>query len=90
MNYKERKEIFENINILVKSEHEEIFKIIRKHKITYTENSNGIFFDLNTVSDDALQQIKEYIVFCLKTRQEHESRLKDLESIRIQNEIYIK
>jgi dsDNA-specific endonuclease/ATPase MutS2 len=88
-NYEERKHIFEQIKVLVQSEQEEIFRIIRKTKENYTENSNGIFFDLSIVSDDTFNQIKEYIAFCLKTRQEDADRLKDLEIIRIQNENYI-
>ena len=89
MSYKERKQIFDNINILVKPEQEEVFRIVRKNKVVYTENSNGIFFDLTSITDDVLEQIKEYIDFCLKTRQDHEIRLKDLETIRIQNETYV-
>ena len=81
--------MFENIKILDKPEQEEIFRIIRKTKENYTENSNGIFFDLNSISDESFGLIKEYINFCLKTRQEHESRLKELETIRIQNENYV-
>lgn len=88
-NYEERKKIFEHIKALVKPEQEEIFRIIRKTKENYTENSNGIFFDLATVSDDSFNQIKEYLNFCLKTRQEDIDRLKELETIRIQNENYI-
>jgi hypothetical protein len=87
--YEERKNIFEHIKLLVKSEQEEIFRIIRKTKDNYTENSNGIFFDLTTISDEAFNQIQEYISFCLKTRQEDADRLKELETIRIQNENYI-
>lgn len=87
--YEERKIVFENIKILDKPEHEEIYRIIRKTKENYTENSNGIFFDLTGISDECFNSIKEYINFCLKTRQEHESRLKDLETIRIQNENYV-
>jgi hypothetical protein len=87
--YEERKKVFENIKVLVKPEQEEVFRIIRKTKENYTENSNGIFFDLATVSDDSFNQIKEYIEFCLKTRQEDAERLKELETIRIQNENYI-
>ena len=87
--YEERKQVFENLKILVKSEQEEIFRILRKTKQNYTENSNGIFFDLATVTDDTFNQIKEYIDFCLKTRQEDAERLKELETIRIQNENYI-
>jgi hypothetical protein len=86
--YEERKRIFDTVKVLVKPEQEEIFRIIRKTKESYTENSNGIFFDLSSISDKAFIQIKEYLDFCLKTRQEHEDRLKELESIRIQNETY--
>jgi hypothetical protein len=86
--YDERKQIFETIKVLSKPEQEAIFRIIRKAKENYTENSNGIFFDLSDISDDTLLQIKDYLHFCLKTRQEHEDRLKELESIRIQNEHY--
>ena len=88
MSYEERKKIFDTIPALVQPEQEEIFRIIRKLKVTYSENSNGIFFDLSSLSDDAFQQIKEYIHFCSTKRNEHENRLKELETIRIQNEQY--
>lgn len=87
-NYEERKVIFDHMKVLVKPEQEEIFRIIRKTKENYTENSNGIFFDLSTVSNETFLQIKDYLDFCLKTRQEDAERLKELETIRIQNENY--
>ena len=87
--YEERKNIFEHIKVLVNSEQEEIFRIIRKTKENYTENSNGIFFDLATISEFTFVQINEYLKFCLKTRQEDILRLNELETIRIQNENYI-
>jgi dsDNA-specific endonuclease/ATPase MutS2 len=86
--YDERKRVFDTMRLLVKPEQEEVFRIIRKMKENYTENSNGIFFDLNMISDETFDQIKEYLRFCLKTREEHEDRLKELETIRIQNEAY--
>lgn len=43
MSYDERKSIFDNIKQLSKPEQEEIYRILRKTKETYTENSNGIF-----------------------------------------------
>jgi len=87
--YEERKNIFENIKVLVSSEQEEIFRIIRKTKENYTENSNGIFFDLATISESTFIQISEYLKFCLKTRQEDILRLNELETIRLQNANYI-
>ena len=83
--YTDRKQLFDNIKILVKPEQEEIFRIIRKMKENYTENANGIFFDISLLSDETLHQIHEYIEFCLKTRHEHELRLKELETFQIQN-----
>ena len=89
ISYEDRKKTFENIKMLVKSEQEEVFRIIRKTKENYRENSNGIFFDLSSVSDETFRHIKEYLDFCLKTRLEDAERLKELETIRIQNENYV-
>jgi len=80
--YEERKKVFDTIKLLVRSEQEELFRILRKAKENYTENSNGIFFDLSALSDTTFSQITEYLNFCLKTRQEDASRLKELETIR--------
>ena len=80
--YDERKKIFETIKVLAKPEQEEIFRIIRKLKVTYSENSNGVFFDLASISDESFEQIREYIQFCLTNRKEHEDRLKELDMIR--------
>ena len=80
--YEERKRVFESIKLLVKPEQEELFRILRRMKENYTENSNGIFFDLTLLSETTFCQIKDYMDFCLRTRQDHEIRLKELETIR--------
>jgi len=87
--YDEKKRVFDDIQYLAKPEQEELFRILRRMKESYTENSNGIFFDLTLISEPTFQQIREYLHFCLRTRQEHECRLKELESIRIKNEHYV-
>ena len=89
MTYDQRKQMFESMKVLVKPEQEEIFRILRKMKEQYTENSNGIFFDLSVLSDSTIQQIQEYIDFCLKTRHEMDVRMKELETIRSQQESYV-
>lgn len=88
ISYEERKKLFDNIKQLVKPEQEEIFRIIKKYKENYTENSNGIFFDLQCISDESLIKMKEYMDFCLKNRLEHESRLKEMDELR--NETFVK
>lgn len=87
--YEEKKRVFEDIKLLATPEQEELFRILRRRKESYTENSNGIFFDLTLLSEEAFRDIREYLHFCLRTRQEHEVRLRELETIRIQNEHYI-
>jgi len=87
--YEDRKKVYDDIKYLQKPEQEELVRILRKTRESYTENSNGIFFDLSAVSEESFLQIKEYLHFCLRTRQEHEQRLKALEVIRFQNEHYV-
>ena len=48
-----RNYIFDHIKSLVTSEYEEIFRIIRKKKESFSENSNGIFFDLHNYFHDS-------------------------------------
>ena len=86
--YDRRKEFCKDIGLLSRPELEELYRILRREGGEFSENSNGIFFDLSSLTDDAFQHIKEYIQFCLTTRNEHENRLKELETIRIQNEQY--
>ena len=87
--YDNKKRIFEDIKTLARPEQEELFRILRRMKEPYTENSNGIFFDLTLISEQAFEQMKEYLRFCLWTRQEHEQRLKEMETIRIKGEQYV-
>ena len=84
--YDDRKKVFDNIRLLAKPEQEELFRIIRKTKEQYTENSNGIFFDLSTISDETFLEIKDYLQFCSTTRQEHDYRMKELENLRSENQ----
>ena len=85
--YEERKQLFDNIKVLSKTEQEELFRILKKTKESYTENSNGIFFDLMLVSDECFQQMNDYMTFCLTNRVNHEQRLKEIETLR--NEKYV-
>uniref|UniRef100_A0A6C0AP43 NET domain-containing protein n=1 Tax=viral metagenome TaxID=1070528 RepID=A0A6C0AP43_9ZZZZ len=81
MSYERRKTYFENLKILVKSEYEEVFRILKKHKVEYTENSNGIFFDVSLLSETAFEQLEEYMKFCLSNRRAEENRSKELATL---------
>ncbi len=72
--YDDRKAVLEDIKKLVKSEQESLFTILRNEKIEYSENSNGIFFDLTKLSHSAFRACKEYIEFCRKNRDNLQTR----------------
>ena len=64
------KNIKSNITFLALSEIEEIFKILHKNNSTYTKNNNGIFVNLNWIDDATLNNINDYINFCIKSHNE--------------------
>ena len=39
----------------------EIFRLSVEHKVAYTVNMNGVFFNLSSLSDELVQQIHEII-----------------------------
>jgi hypothetical protein len=72
--YEIRKQFLDNLKILNKSEKEEIFRILTSTKSAYTENSNGIFFDVSKLSKETFNQMIQFLEFCKKNREEFLNR----------------
>jgi hypothetical protein len=85
-NYEERKLFLENLKILVKNEYEIVYKILVEHKQAFMKNSNGIFFDVMELSDDAFDEINKYMEFCLQNRKEEDDRKKQMDLLRVIHE----
>lgn len=66
MNVEEKIKLRDEIEKLDKNNHLEIFKILKKHNINFSENKNGSFINLNFVNDFILSEIKEYILYLKK------------------------
>ena len=47
----------------------EIFKLIVEHKVAYTVNRNGVFFNLSPLSDELVRQINEIFKRCEQRKQ---------------------
>jgi hypothetical protein len=58
------------IQELEKIHHLHILKIICDNKVSYTENTNGIFINLSTTPSLVLSKIKEYLNY-VKLQQYH-------------------
>jgi hypothetical protein len=72
--YEERKKLLEDMKRLVKSEQEAIFRILKAEKAEYSENSNGIFFDVSKLSTPLFMKLREYMEFCRKNRDDFTQR----------------
>ena len=81
--YEQRKKIWETIKTLNKSEQEELFKILKFSNVEYTENTNGIFFDVAKLSDTTIQKIMNFLAFCAQNRVDFEERDKTMENLRL-------
>lgn len=75
--YDTRKRFLEDLKLLSKTEHAKILEILQKWKADYSENSNGIFFDVSKISAETFKDIQAYMEFCRTVRQEQARRDED-------------
>lgn len=61
--YLKMNKLKEKIESLDKENHIEIMRIFEKHHITYSENNNGIFINMNDLSPIALNEVDKYIQY---------------------------
>jgi hypothetical protein len=82
MSYEKRKQLFDNFKMLVTSEYEEFFRILKRNNEQYTENSNGIFFDVMTIKNETFSEMEKFMEFCIKVRTDEANRLKELKDLK--------
>jgi hypothetical protein len=58
------------IETLSQTEIEEMFKMIHKRHKDYTRNNNGVFINLTWVNEELLQDLENYVCFCIRSRSE--------------------
>lgn len=64
------KKIKNDISHLNQNELEEVFKIIFKNNNSYSKNNNGVIINLTWMDCEILEQINNYINFCIKSHNE--------------------
>jgi len=62
-NINELKKLNNIVNKLNEIHHRKIFDIINENNIKYSENRNGVFVNLNNLSSNILDKIKQYIEY---------------------------
>ncbi len=87
MNYEERKQFLDFLPRLSKPQYEQMFRILKAHGAEYTENSNGIFFDIAKLSDECFSTLNAHMEYCIVLKKDEESRLKELEELRASSDL---
>lgn len=85
MNNRQKKHLLEKINRLSVTEHDEIFKMMRANNIPFTQNKNGVFFNLTMVSSDVLERTEQFVDYCIKNKKELDEYDKKLNECKLSN-----
>ena len=54
------------IESLEDNKHIEIFRILQKYKVNFSENKNGVFINLSELSERVIQELVSYINYVKK------------------------
>ena len=82
-----RKMMFDKINRLSSTEHEEILKIIKVHGVDFTQNKNGIFFNISALDDEVIEDIDKFVTYSLNNSKELDEYDKKLNECKISQSI---
>ena len=63
LSIKRLKEIRDIITELDVCEQSEVLKIVEKNNIKFTENKNGVFINMNKLSDKAIEDIESFLQY---------------------------
>jgi hypothetical protein len=67
--YDRRKKFLEDLKSLTISEYIEIARILQRFKFVYSENSNGIFFNVAALNQDLFDELEKYLQFTQLNKQ---------------------
>lgn len=74
--YDRRKQFLQEISSLTNAELIEIVRILRTHKFAYSENTNGVFFNVAAVPQELFEALDTFIQFTKTNRSSIEDRNK--------------
>ena len=69
----------ENIQNLSKFHQIEVFRILKKNNVEYTENRNGIFVNMNKLEQNSITLLDEYLNYVCKQQTQIENMEKKAE-----------
>tara|TARA_B100001142_G_C14343285_1_gene658863 strand:- start:4169 stop:4480 length:312 start_codon:yes stop_codon:yes gene_type:complete len=72
------KDLKKQIENMSKDHHIKILEIMQENKISYSENKNGIFINMNNLKPDVVEKINDYINYtkCQETNLQNVEKMK--------------
>ena len=72
--YESRKLFLQELSSLSVIEQQEVYRILKESGVEYSENHNGVFFDVCKLPAETYSKMKEFMGFCRKNREEFSRR----------------
>jgi len=66
----------EQIDSLDTNEHSQLYTIITKFTDKMTKSTNGVYISCENLSDECLQEIEKYVIFCIAQHKRMEEDMK--------------
>ena len=72
--YSRREQFLEALKTLGEPEYLEILRLLQKKNVHYSENANGVFFDVAALDQETFDSLEQFIEFVKKNRAELSER----------------
>jgi len=72
--YSRRERFLEALKTLGEPEYLEILRLLQKKNVHYSENANGVFFDVAALDQEIFNSLEQFIEFVRKNRAELSER----------------
>lgn len=82
---RQRKMLRDKINKLSQTEHDEIFKILKNNEVRFTQNKNGVFFDISFLSLEVALEVERFVDFCTNNQVELDEYDKQINECKMNN-----
>ena len=82
--YERRRLWLDSLKKLHTSEYIDIVKILRLEEVEYSENTNGIFFDVAKVNQSTFEKLEKYMVFVHNNRKDLAERERLMNKLQVE------
>jgi len=79
--YERRKKFLEGLKLLTRAEHIEIVRLLQKHEAVFSENQNGIFFNVVALSQPVFDALELFLSFTQSNRRDLADREKYMSTL---------